>query len=311
MMSNDYVRTYGHENENGEWVRPIPKPDDEYTYQWNHEWANDEDKPILKITKSSLGSFKWCNKQYEFSYIDRRPQDQTEAMLKGTIIHDAYEDMYNDADVKKMENMNFLEVNKYITGLFPISDYTDMTDTIAAFEAQRFVDARNLDKIEEWMPEGNEIMLDAEIAIGANDNPKYALSRDYVVHLQGIIDRVYTEGECSIPFELKTGVWKDSKKTTMRREMAYYKLLMESSPDWDGTITHWGWYYPASNYVYVEEVSKRSETAMKKSLAELIYSYENDYFKPTYFHKKCVHCSYVGICPAAIDAELNSGSGWL
>ena len=69
MMSNDYVRTYGHENENGEWVRPIPKPDDEYTYQWNHEWANDEDKPILKITKSSLGSFKWCNKQYE-KYLD-------------------------------------------------------------------------------------------------------------------------------------------------------------------------------------------------------------------------------------------------
>jgi CRISPR/Cas system-associated exonuclease Cas4 (RecB family) len=97
----------------------------------------------------------------------------------------------------------------------------------------------------------------------------------------------------------------------MRREMAYYKLLMESSPDWDGTITHWGWYYPASNYVYVEEVNKRSETAMKKSLAELIYSYENEYFKPSYFHKKCEHCSYVGICPAAIDAELNRGSGWV
>ena len=82
-----YIREYGHEGENGEWVRPVPKPTDEFTYQWNSEWVDDPSKPILKITKSSLGSFKWCKQQYEYSYIDRRPQDQTEAMLKGTILH--------------------------------------------------------------------------------------------------------------------------------------------------------------------------------------------------------------------------------
>jgi len=306
----NYVRTYGHENEEGEWVRPIPKPEDEYTYQWNPEWINDPTKPILKITKSSLGSFKWCNKQYEFSYLDRRPQDQTEAMLKGTIIHDNYEDFYKQVDIKKAENMSFLEINNYFTGLFPISDYTDLTDTIAAFETQRFVDAIKEEKLEEFLPEGNELMLDAAVLITRDTNPKYPLSRDYTIHLQGIIDRIYTEDGNSIPFELKTGPWKDTKKTGMRREMAFYKMLMENSPDWEGTITHWGWYYPASNYVYVEEVNKRSETAMKKSLAEIIHSYEQNDFKPSYFHKKCVHCSYVGICPAAIDAELNSGGSW-
>ena len=35
----------------------------------------------------------------------------------------------------------------------------------------------------------------------------------------------------------------------MRKEMAYYKLLMEEA---DGerfnNITHWGWFYPDSNY---------------------------------------------------------------
>ena len=71
----NYVRTYGHENEEGEWVRPIPKPEDEYTYQWNPEWIDDPTKPILKVTKSSLGSFKWCNKQYEFSYFRLRRFD--------------------------------------------------------------------------------------------------------------------------------------------------------------------------------------------------------------------------------------------
>ena len=281
MMSKDYIRTYGHENENGEWVRPIPKPDDEYTYQWNAEWADDPSKPILKMTKSSLGTFKWCKKQYEFSYLDRRPQDQTEAMYKGTVLHDSYEKFY-----------------------------IELSETIAAFEAQRFVDSRDADTLNQFVPIGNELMLDAEIMIGMNDNPKYPLRRNYVVHLQGIIDRIYKEGDFYIPFEFKTGVWKDSKKTTMRREMSFYKMLMDASPDWDGEVTHWGWYYPASNYVEVEKVNKRSEGAMKKALAELIYAYENDEFTPSYFHKKCVWCSFAGICPAAIDANMNTG-GWL
>ena len=43
----------------------------EYTYQWNNQWAEDEDKPILKITKSSLGTFNWCKRQYLHQYIER------------------------------------------------------------------------------------------------------------------------------------------------------------------------------------------------------------------------------------------------
>ena len=39
---------------------------DEYTYQWKPENMDDPNEPILKITKSSLGSFNWCPKKYEF-----------------------------------------------------------------------------------------------------------------------------------------------------------------------------------------------------------------------------------------------------
>jgi CRISPR/Cas system-associated exonuclease Cas4 (RecB family) len=87
--------------------------------------------------------------------------------------------------------------------------------------------------------------------------------------------------------------------------MAFYKLLMDTSPDWDGEVTKWGWYYPASNHIYLEDVNTRSENAMLKSIADLIYAYELDEFEPSYFHKKCVWCSYQDLCPAAIDAALN------
>ena len=73
---------------------------DEYTYQWMPENMDDPNEPILKITKSSLGSFNWCPKKYQFSYIERRPQDQTEAMRKGTIMHNSREDFFNNFDIK-------------------------------------------------------------------------------------------------------------------------------------------------------------------------------------------------------------------
>lgn len=59
----------------------------EFTYQWASENFDDPSKPILKISKSSLGTFNWCPKKYEFNYIERRPQDQSEAMRKGTVLH--------------------------------------------------------------------------------------------------------------------------------------------------------------------------------------------------------------------------------
>ena len=64
-------------------------------------------------------------------------------------------------------------------------------------------------------------MIDAEITIPHAINPKCILERDYVVHLQGIIDRMFIQDGNYIPLELKTGPWKD------------YKLTMRS--DWSGT----------------------------------------------------------------------------
>ena len=58
----------------------------EYTYEWYPEHYSDNSKPILKITKSSFGSFQWCPKKYEFSYPLRLPQTTSEAMLKDLLM---------------------------------------------------------------------------------------------------------------------------------------------------------------------------------------------------------------------------------
>ena len=177
----------------------------EFTYDWKPENYDDPSKPILKITKSSLGTYNWCPKKYEFSYIERKPQDQTEAMRKGTVLHNSREAFFNEFDLKKAENMNNSEVLEYCTSLMPVDDYFDISLTVASFEAQRYIEARTDKKISEYLPIVNEGKFDAEITIPANINPKCPLSRDYKIHIQGIIDRIFIENNGLIPFEYKTG----------------------------------------------------------------------------------------------------------
>ena len=177
---------------------------DEYTYQWKPENFDKPDEPILKITKSSLGSFDWCAKKYQYAYIERRPQDQSEAMRKGTVMHNAREDFFNDFNISKAENLSHNELLEYCNSLFPIDEYFDDYLTIAAFEAQRFTEAKAEDKTHEFLPVCNEGKFDCEIIIKADTNPKFPLSRDYKIHLQGIIDRIFQEGNGYIPMEFKT-----------------------------------------------------------------------------------------------------------
>ena len=94
----------------------------EYTYQWD----NQLEEPILKISKSSMGSYNWCPTKYQFQYIEGRPIDQTEVMRKGTIIHNSREDWFNTVDVKKAESMDEDELKVYFMSLYPIDDYTDV-----------------------------------------------------------------------------------------------------------------------------------------------------------------------------------------
>jgi len=286
----------------------------EYTYQWNAETYGDDSLPILKISKSSFGSFQWCPKKYQFNYIEQKPQDTTEAMYKGTIAHNAREAFFDEFDISKAENMTHDELTNYCYTLFPLDEMSPMYETIATYEAKRFMDAKEEGTLDNFLPVINEETIDAKITIRREDFPSIRLERDYVVHLQGIIDRMFQEGNAYIPMELKTGQWKDYKKTMMRKEMAFYKLLFENCLDErieelgltrDNAITHWAWYYPASNHMYVEEAKKSSETAVLKGIANLIHAYERNIFPTKYSSRTCPTCSYYSICDTA------SEDGWL
>lgn len=283
----------------------------EYTYKWK----GGLDEPILKITKSSLGTFVWCPKSYEFGRIDGLPIDQTEAMMKGSIIHNSYEAFFDEFNIAKAENLTHSELADYCLSLFPIDDYTDQYETMAIFHANRFMETEEDDK-PHFLPAGNEVDLHAEVILDRADFPQVYLEENYSLHLQGIIDRIFYDSKANgyVFMELKTGLWKDWRKSSMRKEMAFYKYvfdscsdetLIESGLDPNIPVTHWGWFYPASNYCYTESVVKTSTTAMMKSISKLVVAYQDGLFPTKFFAKTCASCSYYGICDAA------QTDGWL
>tara|TARA_R110002167_G_scaffold136101_1_gene322713 strand:+ start:2289 stop:3188 length:900 start_codon:yes stop_codon:yes gene_type:complete len=276
-----------------------------FTYRWKPE----EEAPILKITKSSLGSYQFCPLNYKYGYLDDINQKVSPAMTKGTIIHDAQEQFWKMVNIEEALTYSDepMKLQKHFRGIYPeapAEDYEDIYRAMTAYNTERFLECIQEETLGNFVPVGNEVVM----------NGAFTTDSGVSVHLMGIIDRIFYEDGGYILMELKTGAWKDTKKTSMRKEMAFYKMLYENSNpediiaaglDPEIPINHWGWYFPASNYVYAEKVSSRSATAVLNSMDKLINSYLEDEFAAAYYYKKCIHCGHFDHCEAAQGSEQN------
>ena len=68
------------------------------TYAWQPGMVVDGVEQILRVTKSSLGTFGFCAKQYEFQNIMKLPTEEKDHHVRGNNVHDFteyfFEQMY-------------------------------------------------------------------------------------------------------------------------------------------------------------------------------------------------------------------------
>ena len=83
------------------------KENGEFTYRWNPN-QDGSNLPILKITKSSLGTYGFCPASYNYSYIEGVTQKTSDAMIKGSRIHDGEENFLLSDYIKN--NLNTLKI---------------------------------------------------------------------------------------------------------------------------------------------------------------------------------------------------------
>ena len=292
--------------------------DDGSSYAWTP--AMGEEGIVIRISKSTAGSISWCVQQM---WIEQNYPQKPE-LVKHLVVGD---DVHNGLDLfyQSIESQNFrlqtindmiskgADMTQYLKKLIPTKkviienrraenkdfpfyddEYYYNMNWLMEFENARMKMTPNTP-----MPLANEVRLEVRLDM---DIEGYGT---IPVQFVGIIDRVFeaTDGGLML-FELKTGKWKDAKTSVMRKEMAYYKFLIDNADkdylkerNIDRPVTHWGWRYSAADFWMSEKVKKVSERAMLKRVKDLIKMYLDNNFPPTKDDFKCSYCSVIELCP--------------
>lgn len=254
---------------------PIPDHDD---LKSCYDWTNKKDDNILlRISKSSLGEFTFCEQQYFIKRCVGMKEPQNENMLRGTNVHDAVELFYNTVDVDYAKTLTVEELKNYFKESFPIPAepyYLDEDlhiDRFIDIEVARFLKSNPYN----FLPTGNEMVVNHIESVEVD-----GIKQD--IHFTGIIDRIFTNPDGSLHIhELKTGQWKESKfkLENMRKEMAFYVWLMRKAHP-TSKITHWGWDHTKGllggsdgAYRFVEPVRVKEITLFLTDLQNLIRSH--------------------------------------
>ena len=288
--------------------------DDGSSYAWTPEMG--EDGIIIRISKSTAGSIGWCVQQMWLEQNYPRPQGLVKHLVVGDDVHNGldlfYQAIEGSGAFSKMVKSG-VDMTSYLKKYIP-----DEKTIIANRRAENkdfpfyhdeyyynmnwlmeFENARMSLNSDNPLPLANEVRLEVKINVDIEGHGTIP------VQFVGIIDRVFEAPDGGMMlFELKTGKWKANKTTEMRKEMAYYKFLIDNAdPEYlkergiNRTVTHWGWRFSAADFWMSEKAKAVSERAMMKRVKDLIKMYLDNHFPPTKDDFKCSYCDLIELCP--------------
>jgi len=269
------------------------------------------------MSKSTLTSPLWCAQQLWLQQTHPQKQQLVKHLVVGDDVHNGLEMFYDklkDGNHEQIQNAAKTGSNivKMLSSYIPTKDeiianrrdenkefpfYDDDYDRnmkwLMNYEAARIA----ID--DTALPLANEVRIEVKREI---EVPGYGT---IPIQFVGIIDRVFeAEDGGLLLFELKTGKWSDAKMSNMRKEMAYYKFLIENADSdflkeegIDRAVTHWGWRYSAADHWHTEKVKTISERSMMKLMRDLIKMYLDEHFPPTKQDFKCSYCELIVLCP--------------
>tara|TARA_R100001510_G_C7654272_1_gene212911 strand:+ start:2788 stop:3738 length:951 start_codon:yes stop_codon:yes gene_type:complete len=295
------------------------------------------DKPYLRMTKTSLTSdFDFCPKQYEYKRIHKLPEPSTDAMVKGTNVHDAIEEYYDNIMPHVKELYTLMQRDKKEEALQLALSVLEEQDY--KLGEQGIIETRLNWDLQRLLAEGpdNYLPIINELEVHAFVDEEIEFNGETItipVHYAGSIDRGFSEEDGGVAImELKTGKWvqtlnkegdwSDSKfkLKSMRTEMAFYKELLKMANHEYQNVTHWGWVYPAGSVanitsmnkygyeqraidkIFYESCTGRTNTTYSKKIASmknaLLTAYLTEDFPTSPSAGKCAWCSFKSICPS-------------
>lgn len=285
------------------------------SYAWTTEMG--KEGIVIRMSKSTLTSPLWCAQQMWLQQKYPKEQGLVKHLVVGDDVHNGLDLFYQSLEQENELLMKMIEsggdlvsfLKKYIPNSKTIIKNRRAENKNFPFYENEYY--YNMDWLMEYenlrmklnpktpMPIANEVRLDVRMDI---DVEGYG---SIPIQFVGIIDRVFEADDGGLLlFELKTGKWKDSKMSDMRKEMAYYKFLIDSADreylhekGINRPVTQWGWRYSAADTWHIEGVKRISERSMMKMMKDLIKMYLDENFEITKDDFKCSYCDYIELCP--------------
>lgn len=210
---------------------------------------------MSRISKSIIGCYQTCPQRYKLLYIDRVPTETSEAAQRGLDLHafaGSFYDHISVSDGKLVVDPNYIDEARANS----IEDSQKYITNFLDFEEKRWdVCKLQLDPLKYFVPVIRERKIE-NLGLG----------------LVGIVDRVDLKFNGNyIVVEIKTGKYDERgwKRTELKQELAFYKILVESSGLIDKPIEDFCVFYPRTNDVWTEPFDGRTIIAFKKNLEKV------------------------------------------
>ena len=286
---------------------------DKSTYAWQPDM---EDK-ILRVTKSSVGTFDFCPKQYYFQNILGLRGEERDYHVRGSNVHDAVEYFWRevpnhlDSILTELKEGNVEKAKGIQKAVLakPPEPYVYGEDAqLSLYLDWQLERLQNLpyEAASDWIPIGNETEVHASRIVVASDGTEVP------IHMKGYIDRIFIDDSHSgiVLMELKTGKWTARKKSAMRAEMQFYRMMLEHSSHMEFLpVVAWGWQYPGGamnggdgpmwDFESVNGPGGRyAPKTVEKRLRRVVDAHLNDDFPAEAHEAKCGYCDFMEMCPA-------------
>ncbi len=219
------------------------------------------------LSKSRVKTWVTCPRKFYYKYVEKRETEETESMIRGTIIHEMIEGFYENAIEYAEEND---KPPSTLFNLLPVDERDDWQEYLnpylsqfLAFERRRW---KECDSIEEWVPVSVEdekwkhIFPYSPIAMGL---------ADVIIPAKSIPHKFISYDTGCILIDFKTGEPNESymsyKEGGVYLDLAYYSMLFED----EFNIVGVGAYYPKRDKLVVSEIDRKGQEFVAEKVNEI------------------------------------------
>ena len=211
---------------------------------------------ISRVSKSIIGCYQTCPQRYKLLYIDKVPTETSEAAQRGLDLHAFagafYDHISTGSDGELIIDQTYVDEARSNA----IEDAQKYITNFLDFEKKRWEVCKEYpDPLKYFIPVIREKKIE-NLGLG----------------LVGIVDRVDRKFNGNyVVVEIKTGKYDERgwKRTELRQELAFYKILVESSGLIDKPIEDFCVFYPRTNDVWIEPFDGRTIAAFKRNLEKV------------------------------------------